>query len=63
MVFVSADSKSDDEKAAEKAGDDAVFVDEGPNGQKRERYTSLWAVTVADRAEQKLSRQETIKSV
>jgi dipeptidyl aminopeptidase/acylaminoacyl peptidase len=54
LFFVSADAKSDEEKAAEKAGDDAVFVDEGPNGQDRGRFESLWVVGLADRQERRV---------
>lgn len=42
LFFSSSDAKSDEEKASEKAGNDVVAVDEGPNGQTRGRWTSLW---------------------
>lgn len=54
LFFVSADAKSEEEKAAEKAGDDAVFVDEGPNGQDRGRFESLWVIGLADRQERRV---------
>lgn len=38
IFFLSEDAKTDEEKAAEKAGDDAIYVDEGPSGQERGRY-------------------------
>ena len=37
IVFLAERVKSEAQKAAEKAGDDAIFVDEGPNGQERAR--------------------------
>lgn len=42
IFFLAEQPKSDEEKAAEKAGDDAIYVDEGPNGQERGRYTEIW---------------------
>jgi dipeptidyl aminopeptidase/acylaminoacyl peptidase len=61
IFFVSEDAKSDSEKAAEKAGDDVVYVDEGPNGQTRGHYTSVWQIAVGDdvaaeRKERKITR-------
>jgi dipeptidyl aminopeptidase/acylaminoacyl peptidase len=58
MFFVSEDAKSEDEKAAEKAGDDAIYVDEGANGQAGGRYSSLWVVGVEEgkRHERKITR-------
>jgi dipeptidyl aminopeptidase/acylaminoacyl peptidase len=61
VFFLSEDAKSEAEKAAEKAGDDVVYVDEGPNGQKRERYTSLWWIGLSgDRTEHKITREPLI---
>ena len=58
VFFVSEDAKSDEQKAAEKAGDDVVYVDEGPNGQSRGHHTSLWVIGVAeaDRRERKITK-------
>src|SRR4029078_6812647 len=39
IVVLPQRAKSDAQKAAEKAGDDAIVVDEGPNGQERGDYT------------------------
>lgn len=44
IFFVSENARTDDERAAEKAGDDAIYVDEGPNGQGRGRFTKLWVI-------------------
>lgn len=59
LFFVSEDAKPDSEKALEKAGDDAIVVDEGANGQTRGRYTSLWAIGVdqGERKERKITRE------
>jgi len=58
LFFVAADPKGDDQKAAEKAGDDAIFVDEGPNGQSSGTYSNLWIVGVADKKERQISRDK-----
>jgi dipeptidyl aminopeptidase/acylaminoacyl peptidase len=60
LVFVSSDAKSDEQKAAEKAGDDAVYVDEGPNGQSSGSYSNLWIVSVADRRERRITQGELV---
>jgi dipeptidyl aminopeptidase/acylaminoacyl peptidase len=61
LFFLSEDARSDAEKAAEKAGEDVVFVDEGPNGQARGRYTGVWQVGIAqqekDRTERRITRE------
>lgn len=46
LFFLSSDAKTEAEKAAEKAGHDVVAVDEGPNGQTRGRWTSLWTIGI-----------------
>jgi dipeptidyl aminopeptidase/acylaminoacyl peptidase len=58
VFFVSEEAQSDAEKAAEKAGDDVVYVDEGPNGQARGHYASVWQIGVAEngRNERKITR-------
>jgi dipeptidyl aminopeptidase/acylaminoacyl peptidase len=60
IVFVAADPKSEDQKAAEKAGDDAVFVDEGPNGQSSGAYSNIWIVGLADKLERQITRDKVI---
>lgn len=56
LFFISADPKTDEEKAAEKAGDDAIVVDEGPHGQERGRWTGLWEIALADRTERRITQ-------
>src|SRR5262249_45195588 len=48
-------AKSDAQKALEKAGDDAIFVDEGANGQERGEYSEIWRIGVADKTEQQIT--------
>lgn len=56
IFFLADEAKSEEEKAAEKAGDDAIFVDEGPNGQDRGRYEEIWEIRVADKHARKVTR-------
>jgi dipeptidyl aminopeptidase/acylaminoacyl peptidase len=60
IVFLAERVKTEAQKAAEKAGDDAIFVDEGPNGQERADFTELWRVAVADRREQAITRDDAL---
>ncbi len=56
IFFLSEDAMTDAEKAAEKSGDDTILVDEGPNGQSRGHYSSLWVIgTEPDRKERKIT--------
>ena len=58
IVFLAERIKTDAQKAAEKAGDDAIFVDEGANGQDRAEFSELWRVTIADKSEQAITRDD-----
>jgi dipeptidyl aminopeptidase/acylaminoacyl peptidase len=55
IVFLAEQPKTDAQKAVEKAGDDAIVVDEGPNGQERGNYTELWRVSVAEKSERRIT--------
>ena len=44
IFFAADDSLPDEEEERREAGYDAVFVNEGPNGQVRHRWTNLWSV-------------------
>jgi dipeptidyl aminopeptidase/acylaminoacyl peptidase len=58
IIFSAEPERTEARKAAEKAGDDAIFVDEGANGQERAEFTSLWKVSVADKAERKITNDD-----
>ncbi|MGE5244387.1 MAG: prolyl oligopeptidase family serine peptidase [Betaproteobacteria bacterium] len=62
IVFVADKPKSDETKAAEKAGDDAFAVDEGPNGQERGDFAEVWRVGLADKVERPILREPLIIS-
>jgi dipeptidyl aminopeptidase/acylaminoacyl peptidase len=55
LFFVADNPETDAERAARKAGDDAIYVDEGPNGQGLGHYNSLWVVNVADGQERRIT--------
>jgi dipeptidyl aminopeptidase/acylaminoacyl peptidase len=59
IFFLAERAKSEAEKAAEKAGEDAIYVDEGSNGQSREHYTGLWVIGIAEgqRKERQITRE------
>lgn len=46
LVFLAEDTLPKDVKKARKDGDDAVFVNEAPNGQGRGQWSNLWRVAV-----------------
>jgi len=55
IVFVADEPRSDEERKARKAGDDAIFVDEGANGQDADSWSNLWRVDVASGEEKRLT--------
>jgi dipeptidyl aminopeptidase/acylaminoacyl peptidase len=58
IIFLSSDQKSDADKKKEKDGDDAIFVDEGPNGQSRGQWSNIWTFSLADKKERQVTREK-----
>ena len=60
-IFFSAQNKrpEDEEKGLED-GEDAIFVDEGPNGQNRSYWSSLWVFDIESREATRLTEEEFI---
>lgn len=58
IVFVANDKRSEEEEKARKDGYDAIFVDEGPNGQTAGQWNDLWAIDVATKQERRLTNGE-----
>lgn len=58
ILFVASEQQPDADKKAIDKGDDAIFVDEGPNGQTRSDWTNLWAFTVASKNEERLTEED-----
>ena len=46
IFFLAGDSLPDDTEKERRKGDDAVFIDEGPNGQTRGNWNGVWTVRV-----------------
>ncbi len=55
IVFRASDSETEEEKKAAKAGDDAIYVDEGPNGQGQGSWSNLWIIDVEDKQARQLT--------
>lgn len=58
IVFVAVDPRTDEEEQERKDGYDAIFVDEGPNGQTAGQWNDLWAIDVASKEETRLTEDE-----
>jgi dipeptidyl aminopeptidase/acylaminoacyl peptidase len=56
IVFLAEQAESEEEKAGRKAGDDAIFVDEGANGQERGRYSEIWEIAITDRQAKQITK-------
>jgi len=55
IFFRASNKRPEAEQKAIDAKDDAIFVDEGPNGQDRAYWNSLWSFDVASKTETRLT--------
>lgn len=55
IFFTAEEAQTDAQKEARKNGDDAIYVDEGPNGQGRNTYSNAWVITIADKEARQLT--------
>ena len=55
IIFVATEPRTDEEEEAREAGYDAIFVDEGPNGQQSGNWNNLWLIEVGSGAERRLT--------
>ncbi len=60
LLFLANEIRSQDQKGAEKGGDDAIAVDEGPNGQGRGQWNELWIFDVASKKERQITKDKMI---
>lgn len=60
IFFVANEPKSEEQKKAEKAGEDVIAVDEGPNGQRRGQWNQLWVFKLDDKKERQLTKERII---
>ncbi len=55
IFFVAAEARSEEEEKSRKDGDDAIFVDEGANGQRDGTWNNFWVIDVASKEEKRLT--------
>ena len=55
IFFLTEEPQTDAQKEARKNGDDAIFVDEGANGQSRGNFSNAWVITIADKQTRQLT--------
>ena len=55
IIFVAPEPTADEEEKAREAGYDAIFVDEGPNGQQSGNWNNLWLIEVESGVERRLT--------
>ena len=55
IIFVATELRTEEEEEAREAGYDAIFVDEGPNGQQSGNWNNLWLIEVESGAERRLT--------
>ncbi len=58
IFFVASEPRSKEEEKEYKAGNDAIFVDEGPNGQNQGSYRNLWVYDLKSKEETKLTDEK-----
>jgi dipeptidyl aminopeptidase/acylaminoacyl peptidase len=58
IFFLAADAKSEEQQKKEKEGEDAIFVDEGANGQSRSQWSNLWVINLADKKERQITKEK-----
>jgi dipeptidyl aminopeptidase/acylaminoacyl peptidase len=58
IVFVADHARSDEEEKEREAGSDAIFVDEGPNGQRAGQWNDLWSIDIGSRNEVRLTEAD-----
>ncbi len=60
IFFLANEAKSEEQKKAEKGGEDVIAVDEGPNGQTRGQWNQLWLIDVASKEERRITKDKII---
>ena len=60
IFFSAVDARPDSVEKEIKKGDDAIFVDEGPNGQRSANWSNLWVFDLESKTERQLTDAEHI---
>ena len=58
IFFVATEPRTEEEEKAREAGYDAIFVDEGPNGQQGGNWNNLWLIEVESGEDERLTDSE-----
>ncbi len=58
IYFVADEKRSEDDQKEYDKGADAVFIDEGPNGQREGSWSNLWKLDVATKEITRLTEEE-----
>lgn len=62
IFFVADDERDEAEREALDEGDDAIVVDEGPNGQTRDQWSNLWSLSIDSEQEARLTDERWLVS-
>ncbi|MCZ6915371.1 MAG: S9 family peptidase [Gemmatimonadetes bacterium] len=58
IFFVADEARDEDEEKEHKNGNDAIFVDEGPNGQRESQWRNLWVFDIAEEKEHRITEED-----
>ncbi len=60
IFFSASEPRSKEEEKKYKAGYDAIFVDEGPNGQREGKWSNLWMFDIISKKETKITDEKSL---
>jgi dipeptidyl aminopeptidase/acylaminoacyl peptidase len=58
IFFVADEARSEEDEKEYKKGADAIFVDEGPNGQREAQWTNLWVFDIDEEKETRITEED-----
>ncbi|MDJ0836332.1 MAG: S9 family peptidase [Acidobacteriota bacterium] len=58
LILLADEPREEDEEKEHKNGKDAIFVDEGPNGQTASRWNNLWLFDVKTKKETRITEEK-----
>ncbi|MFB3110630.1 MAG: prolyl oligopeptidase family serine peptidase [Gemmatimonadales bacterium] len=58
IFFVADEPRSEEDEKEYKKGNDAIFVDEGPNGQRESKWNNLWVFDVEDKKGSQITTED-----
>jgi dipeptidyl aminopeptidase/acylaminoacyl peptidase len=60
IFFAASEPRTKDDEKKHEDGYDAIFVDEGPNGQQEDSWTNLWQLSIEDKEETRITDDQFI---